>query len=257
MGDTGRGDPRQYETAAQMAAWRETFDFEFVLMLGDNNYGTGSHEDYDRRFERPYKPLLDKGVAFYAAIGNHDPPDQWHYQPFNMNGHRFYTFEKKYGLLAPVASHRVHFFALDTVTMDREQLDWLDTALRESQADWKIAFYHHPLYTSGRYWRSAARLRARLEPIFVRGGLDVGFSGHEHFYERIVLRNGVQYFTSGGGGALRIGDIRRTDLTASGFDRDTHFMLIEIAGDTLYFQVISRTGQTVDVGRLEHERSPR
>jgi hypothetical protein len=68
-----------------------------------------------------------------------------------------------------------------------------------------------------------------------------------------VPKNGVQYFTSGGGGALRIGDIRPTDLTAAGFDQDTHFMLIEIAGDTLYFQVVSRTGQTVDAGRVVHE----
>ena len=67
----------------------------------------------------------------------------------------------------------------------------------------------------------------------------------------------MQYFTSGGGGALRVGDIRKSDLTAAGFDRDTHFMLIEIAGDTLHFQVISRTGRTVDAGRLEHERAPR
>ncbi|HEX5215585.1 MAG TPA: metallophosphoesterase [Vicinamibacterales bacterium] len=255
MGDTGRGDAVQYDTAAQMAKWRERFDFTFVLMLGDNNYGTGSHDDYVRRFERPYKPLFDAGVEFHAVIGNHDPPDQWHYAPFNMHGHRFYTFEKEYGVLKPVTSHQVRFFALDSVTMDREELAWLEQNLSQSNADWKIAFYHHPLYTSGRYARAAARLRARLEPIFVKGGLDVGFSGHEHFYERIVPKHGVQYFTSGAGGALRVGDIRRTDLTAAGFDQDTHFMLIEIAGDTLYFQVISRTGQTVDAGRLVHERA--
>jgi hypothetical protein len=255
MGDTGRGDAVQYDTAAQMAAWRERFDFTFVLMLGDNNYGTGSHEDYVQRFERPYKPLFDAGVEFHAVIGNHDPPDQWHYAPFNMHGNRFYTFEKEYGLLKPLTSHLVRFFALDSVTMDREELAWLEQNLSRSNADWKIAFYHHPLYTSGRYERSAAQLRAKLEPVFVKAGLDVGFSGHEHFYERIVPKNGVQYFTSGAGGALRIGDIRRTDLTAAGFDRDTHFMLLEIAGDTLYFQVISRTGQTVDAGRLVHDKT--
>jgi hypothetical protein len=253
MGDTGRGDARQYDTAAQMEKWRERFDFTFVLMLGDNNYGSGSHEDYVQRFERPYKPLFDAGVKFHAVIGNHDPPDQWHYAPFNMAGNRYYTFEKEYGLLKPLTSHLVRFFALDSVTMNREELAWLEQNLSASSADWKIAFLHHPLYTSGRYSGSAARLRARLEPIFVKGGLDVAFSGHEHFYERIVPKNGVQYFTSGGGGALRIGDIRRTELTAAGFDQDTHFMLIEIAGDTLYFQAISRTGQSVDAGRIVHE----
>ena len=37
-------------------------------------------------------------------------------------------------------------------------------------------------------------------------------------------------------------------MTAKGFDRDYHFMIVEIAGDDLYFQAISRTGQTVDSG---------
>ena len=66
-----------------------------------------------------------------------------------------------------------------------------------------------------------------------------------------VPRQGVQYFTSGGGGALRRGDIRVSPLTAAGFDQDTHFLLVEIAGDHFYFQAISRTGQTVDLGEFE------
>ena len=86
--------------------------------------------------------------------------------------------------------------------------------------------------------------------MLVQYGVDVGLSGHEHFYERIVPQRGIQYFMSGGGGALRRGDIRDSALTAAGFDTDTHFMLIEISGDTLYFQVISRTGQTVDQGAV-------
>jgi hypothetical protein len=250
MGDTGRGDSRQYDTAAEMARWHARFDFAFVLMLGDNNYGTGSHEDYALRFERPYKALLDEGVEFRAALGNHDPPDQVHYRPFNMDGHRYYTFEREYGPLPPLASHRVRFFALDSVTLDDEQVAWIDRQLRESKADWKIAFFHHPLYTSGRYERAARFRRSLLEPVFVAGGLDVAFAGHEHFYERIVPQHGVQYFTSGAGGALRREDIGETDLTAAGFDLDSHFMLIEIAGDTLHFQAVSRTGVTVDAGNI-------
>ena len=42
-------------------------------MLGiDNLYGGDSPRDYQRKFELPYKPLLDAGVKFYAALGNHD-----------------------------------------------------------------------------------------------------------------------------------------------------------------------------------------
>ena len=257
MGDTGRGDSRQYDTAAEMARWHERFDFAFVLMLGDNNYGTGSHDDYALRFERPYKALLDQGVEFRAALGNHDPPDQQHYAPFNMGGHRYYSFEREHGVMAPIAPRRVHFFALDTVTLDPAQVAWVAEQITASTADWKIAFFHHPIYTSGRYQRAARLLRMTLEPIFVNAGLDVAFAGHEHVYERIVPQHGIQYFTSGAGGALRPHDLGETTITAAGYDADTHFLLIEIAGDTLHFQAVSRTGATVDAGRVERVRAAR
>jgi len=255
MGDTGRGDRAQYDTANEMARWRERFDFGFVLMLGDNLYAAGTADNYAARFERPYKALLDAGVVFYATLGNHDPALQWDYPLFNMGGNRYYTFEKKEGAL-PVATNRVRFFAIDTVNLDRDQLTWLRRELGGSTAQWKICFYHHPLYTSGRYRVSAFRLRTTLEPIFIQYGVDVGLSGHEHFYERIVPRSGVQYFTSGAGGALRRNDISPSGWTAAGFDSDNHFLLMEISGDTLYFQAISRTGQTVDSGSFDRLPDP-
>ena len=250
MGDTGRGDRAQYDTANEMARWHEQFDFSFVLMLGDNIYAPGTPENYAARFERPYKALLDSGVTFHAALGNHDPPGQWNYPLFHMDGNRYYSFTRKDGAL-PIATDQVQFFALDTVNLDADQLTWLRRELGRSRAEWKVCFYHHPLYTSGRYQAAAFLIRRRLEPIFLQYGVDVGLSGHEHFYERIVLRGGVQYFTSGAGGALRLNDIHTSSLTAAGFDTDNHFLLMEISGDTLYFQAISRTGQTIDSGALK------
>ena len=255
IGDTGRGDRYQYMTAAKMIEWRQRFDYDFVLMLGDNIYAPGSKEDYAQRFERPYKPLLDAGVPFYAAIGNHDPAGQEHYPLFNMNGRRYYAFEKEEGSLKPLFSRKVLFVAIDTVNLTRQQLNWINGTLDESDAHWKLAFYHHPLYTSGRYQLGASRLRGALEPLFVRHELDVALSGHEHFYERITPQNGIQYFTSGAGGALRLNDLRRSEWTAAGFDTDTHFMLMEIAGDTLYFLAISRKGEIVDSGSVRRNGS--
>lgn len=255
IGDAGRGDQHQYMTAATMIEWRQRFDYDFVLMLGDNIYAPGSTEDYAQRFERPYKPLLDAGVPFYGAIGNHDPIGQEHYALFNMNGRRYYAFEKEEGSLKPLFTHKVLFMALDSTSLTRQQLKWVEGTLADSKAKWKIAFYHHPLYTSGRYQLGASQIRSALEPIFIRRGLDVGLSGHEHFYERITPQHGVQYFTSGAAGALRAGDMRRSGWTAAGFDTDTHFMLVEIAGDTMYFLAISRKGAIVDSGAIRRNGS--
>src|SRR6185436_54171 len=71
IGDAGRGEQWQYEVSAQMQAYRKLFPFDFVLMLGDNVYDSGTPEDYRLKFELPYKPLLDDKVTFHAAIGNH------------------------------------------------------------------------------------------------------------------------------------------------------------------------------------------
>lgn len=256
VGDVGRGDRAQYGTAEQMERWRQHFDFSFVLMLGDNMYGPGSPEDFALRFERPYKALLDAGVTFYAANGNHDPVSILTYPLYNMNGNRYYWFKKTEGPLGPVAPRTVRFFAIDTVNLDSAQMAWLRRYMGESNDDWEICFYHHPIYTSGRYRFNAMRMRRILEPIFVQYGADVALAGHEHFYERVAPQQGVTYFISGAGGALRVGDIRPSNLTVKGFDTDTHFMLMEISGDELFFQVISREGQTVDSGRIKRlERS--
>jgi hypothetical protein len=248
IGDAGRGDVFQHEVAATMAAFRDQFEFSFVLMLGDNVYDGGTPEDYRLKFELPYKTFLDEDVEFYAAIGNHDDPAQPSYPPFNMRGRRYYTFEPDPPLLGAVLRTRVRFFMLDTERLDRAQLEWLDRELGRSEATWEIPVFHRPIYTSGRYDRPARTFRAALEPIFVRHGVRVGLSGHEHFYERTRPQHGITYFISGAAGSLRADDLRATNLTARGFDTDYSFLLFEIAGDELFYQAIARSGHSVDAG---------
>ena len=251
IGDSGRGDAPQHEVAQRMVEWRARFPFDFVLMLGDNIYDRHTPEDYAAKFEAPYRPLLDAGVTFHAAIGNHDDPGQIFYEKFNMGGERYYTFRRAERTLGAVTGAGVRFFALDSRSFDPVQLAWLRRELAASGSRWKVVFFHHPIYTSGRYQAGARALRFSLESILVEGEVDVVLSGHEHFYERLLPQRGIFYFVSGAAGSLREGDIRRTGLTARGFDTDYHFMLFEVTGDALYFQAIARGGQTIDAGVIE------
>jgi hypothetical protein len=242
LGDTGTGDNHQRDVANALAASRKKFPFDFALMAGDNMYGSDSAKDYAKKFEQPYKALLDGGVKFYAALGNHDDPNQRFYKPFNMNGERYYTFK------APNSS--VRFFALDSNYMDNKQLQWLEKELAASGSDWKIAYFHHPLYSSGSTHGSADVLRMQIEPMFVKYGVTVVFTGHEHFYERIKPQQGITYFIGGSSAKLRAGDIIKTNLTAKGFDTGYTFTLVEIVGDDLTFQTITQAGQTIDSGTI-------
>jgi hypothetical protein len=246
IGDTGTGDRRQYEVGAMLAKSRLVFPFEFVLMVGDNMYGSERPQDYVEKFEKPYQTLLDAKVLFYASLGNHDDPNQRFYKLFNMNGNRFYTFQKP----------EIRFFALDSNYMDKDQQAWLEKELEASRSKWKIAFFHHPIYSSGGRHGSEVDLRAIVEPLFVKHGVSVVFAGHEHFYERLKPQQGIHYFTSGGGAKLRAGDIRSGGMTAKGFDSDQSYMLVEIDGDQMHFQTLSRTGREVDTGIVARRMAP-
>jgi hypothetical protein len=238
IGDSGSGTSQQYQTAQQLTAAYKLFPFTFVLMLGDNLYGGERASDFEKKFTLPYRVMLEAGVPFYAALGNHDDPAiQTRYKPFNMDG-RYYSFRK-----GPA-----EFFVLDSSYMTPSQTAWLDKALGDSHAPWKIVYMHHPIYSSGRRHGSDMQLRAFIEPLLVKHGVSVALAGHEHFYERLKPQKDIAYFTAGSAGKLREGNIQHGLLHQAGFDTDLSFMLMEITGDQLHFQVISRLGVTVDQG---------
>jgi 3',5'-cyclic AMP phosphodiesterase CpdA len=245
LGDTGTGDRAQYEVAAQAWNAHAVFPYEFVIMLGDNMYGSERPQDFLKKFETPYKPLLDANIPFYAALGNHDEPDNRDYPKFNMNGQRYYSF----------ARGPVRFFVFDTNFMDPPQVKWIDTALAEAREEWKIAVFHHPLYSDGDRHGSNVSLRVVLEPLLVRHGVDVALTGHEHIYERVKEQKGITHFIVGSSGQLRKGGVTPSAMTAASFADDNVFLLATINGDGMAFQAISRTGAVVDSGVLRNRNT--
>ncbi|HUR22068.1 MAG TPA: metallophosphoesterase [Vicinamibacterales bacterium] len=241
FGDFGTGTQWQYETATQMAKTHERFPFEIGLLLGDNLYGESRPQEYSNFFEKPYKVLLDKGVKFYAALGNHDDRNQRFYKNFNMEEKQYYTYK------AP--KQNVRFFVLESTYPEPEQIKWFEDELKKSGEDWKIVYMHHPMYSSGGRHGSDAALRDVLEPLMVKYNVSVVFTGHDHFYERIKLQKGIAHFVIGSGGKLAAGDLDKTSpLTARGFDTDYAFLVGEIVADQMYFNAITRTGGIMDSG---------
>ena len=173
-----------------------------------------------------------------------------------MDGKRYYTYVR----------NNVRFVALDSTQMDPAQVQWVEETLRDAKEAWKICYFHHPLYSNAARHGSSVDLRVVLEPIFVKYGVNVVFSGHDHVYERIKPQKGITYFVSGAAGQLRRGNLRPDADTAAYFDQDQSFMLVEIADDEMSFAAISRAGSTVDLGVInrtptigpgEHVEPPR
>ena len=239
IGDTGSGTPKQRDVGDMMVQYHAIFPFDFVLMMGDNLYGGEAPQDFQKKFSEPYQALLTQKVKFYATLGNHDLPLQVNYENFNMNGKEYYKFKKG----------NIAFYSLNSNYMDKKQVKWLEDELSKETADWKICFFHHPPYSSAKKHGSDPQLREIVEPIFLKYRVNVVLTGHDHVYERIKPQKGIFYFVSGAGGKLREGDVKETSpLTEKSYDHDLHFMLFEVAGNQMYFQAISRTGETIDSG---------
>lgn len=238
VGDAGTGGSPQFDVGEQLAAVRTRLSFDLVILLGDNMYGSQRPQDFVDKFERPYGALLRAGVRFFAALGNHDDQDNRFYPGFNMNGQRYYSFVRQ----------NVRFIVLDTNLLDSKQLAWFEQTLSVAKEPWKVAYFHHPLYSNGGRHGSNVELRVALEPLLVKHGVNVVFSGHEHTYERLKPQKGITYFVAGSGGQLRKGDLEPSESTAAGFDQDQVFVLVEVTETQMVFRAVSRTGAVVDSG---------
>lgn len=264
VGDTGTGGREQLELARRMELVRQRTGFTKLIFLGDNVYENGSPKDVEKKFLRPYAPLFLNGVELRGAIGNHDARSEYgtilQQMIFGMGGTTWYSFEAGAGL--------VEFYGLDTtlIAYGKEpekagrQLAWLAERLNASEARWKIAFMHHPLYSSaGKHgYRSSdadelERVRTALEPLFRKHGVRISLNGHDHVYERMRPQHGVHYFTSGAGGKLRPGDLdEKSPYYAYGNDRTRSFMLFSVTPERVSFWAIGTGGEVLDSGTIEH-----
>jgi hypothetical protein len=243
LGNSGTGEPAQYELAKQMSTFHDRFKYDFVLLAGGNLFGSERPHDFIKKFETPYKPLLDAGVKFQASLGPDDDANQRFYKLFNMDGKSYYSFSPK---------PEVSFFALDTNYFGPEQIQWFEQELQASKAAWKIAFFHHSLYSG--VAQKPAELRSMLEPLLIKYNVAVVMSGQGGIYERVTPQNGIAYFVVGSGGQLKQGGLNKSStITGKGFDRDQAFLAAEIVGDEMYFMAISREGTIVDAGVVRRQ----
>jgi 3',5'-cyclic AMP phosphodiesterase CpdA len=247
LGDWGSGDGSERGIVDQMISAHRQSRLDFAIGAGDNIYPNGSGRHFESKFERPYAAFIKDKVSFYTVLGNHDVKegraDQCSYPLFNMSGRCYYTIKKGDGL--------AEFFMIDSTNVDLEQAAWLEEALRSSTGRWKIAVFHHPIYSSGKLHGSDMALRKRLEPLLTGYGVNLAFSGHDHIYERTKPQNGVQYFVSGAGGKVRKNGVNLgTTFRDASYDQHNHFMLIELDDKQVGFKAISETGQTVDSGLI-------
>ena len=172
---------------------------DFVLHTGDL-VADGSDASQWPIFFDVERELLRK-TAFFPALGNHernarnffDFMSARPYYSFNWGTSHFSVIDSNIDDLAGTKAERDAFW--------QEQLRWLETDLAQAQnADFRFFIAHHPPETAVRRRQGENKLMALMEPMFEKYRLSAGFFGHDHNYQHF-LKNGVHYFTAGGGGA--------------------------------------------------------
>jgi hypothetical protein len=176
-----------------------------VFTAGDNAYPSGTRQQY----HDCYDPSWGRHKARTRPVpGNHeyesanaDPYFEYFGAAAGPPGLGYYSFEvgdwHAVALNSNVATHD-----------GSAQAQWLRADLAASRSRCTIAYWHHPLFSSGPNG-NAAHMRD-LWRILYDAGADVIVTGHDHLYERFAPQDadgrsdaarGMREFVVGTGGA--------------------------------------------------------
>jgi len=254
IGDYGSGKEAEADVARLVKSWEP----EFIITTGDNNYPDGKSETIDEHigqffheFIAPYQGIFGEGAQenlFFPSLGNHDwhsPGAEPYLDYFALPGNeRYYDFT--WG--------QVHFFALDSdsrepdgVGRSSQQAAWLQSRLVASMSPWKVVYFHHAPFSSGMHgpvdW---------MQWPFAEWGADIVLSGHDHTYERI-FKDGILYFVNGLGGHTRYDFNEVIDGSQVRYNDDYGAMLVEASGDMVLLKFINRGNELIDTYQLNRE----
>jgi tartrate-resistant acid phosphatase type 5 len=251
IGDYGSAGPSAASVAALVLSWQP----DFIITTGDNNYTVGAASTIDANIGQYYHSYIGQYTGSYGAgasenrffpsLGNHD----WYTagaQPYldyftlpasSPGGERYYQFS--WGPL--------QLFAVDSdpnephgITADSAQAHWLACGLSASTAAWQVVYMHHPPHSSGLHGSTPA-----LQWPYAAWGADAVLAGHNHHYERLNV-NGLRYFIVGTGGQSLYAALPRHPNSEVAYDEDYGALLIEASDTALVFKYYWRTGELKD-----------
>lgn len=247
IGDYGWGTKPEADVARLVRSWNP----DFIITLGDNNYPKGEESTIDdhigayyAEYIGSYRGKYGKGSdtnRFWPSLGNHDlmtRNGQPYLDYFTLPGNeRYYDFR-----IGPV-----HFFVLnsdsrepDGVKADSKQALWLKGVMGASTAPWQVVYMHHPPYSSGTHGSSTY-----MRWPFREWGADLVLSGHDHTYERLSV-DGLTYIVNGIGGAVKYSFRNPQKSSETKFNDDHGAMIVDATASSIHLRAYTREGVLID-----------
>jgi len=255
IGDFGMGNQAESDVANLVKSWNP----DFIITLGDNNYPDGSASTIDRnigydyhQFIKPYTGSYGAGSSdinrFWPVPGNHD------WRASNLQPYRDYFTLPNNEYYYNLTIGDIEFLMIDSdgnepdkVSYNSTQGQWMKQKALNSTAKWKIAVFHHPAYSSDSKHGSASFMQWPFEA----WGIHAVMSGHAHTYERILRDDNsdgdsLVYFVNGLGGADKYGFGTPVAGSKVRYNSDWGAMKVSETQDELLFQFFTRTGILID-----------
>jgi hypothetical protein len=240
IGDFGTGEASEHLVAR--AIRRRGWSLDALVTTGDNIYDSGHPSEFQDAWTRPYGWVERAGVDVVASLGNHDIGTE--------NGRPVMRLLGMPGRWYAETVGEATLFVLDANTPELDsQTEWLDTALEESSATWKIAVFHQPAFSCS-FHDGDPTVQEMWVPLFERGGVDLVLSGHDHNYQRFAAHAGITYVVTGGGGNSSLYPL---DDCPDGYPKRVaanddvhHFVLIEGSRTRLRVRAIAGSGEVID-----------
>jgi hypothetical protein len=252
IGDFGQAGPELEQVAALIDSWQ----VDFIITTGDNNYPSGEASTIDENIGQyfheyiyPYLGEYGEGAQtnrFFPSLGNHDwfqVGAQPYLDYFELPGNeRYYQFDWEF----------IDFFVVDSdwaepdgINRNSVQAQWLKESLAASSAPWQVVYFHLAPYSSG-YNGPTEFMRWP----FREWGADVVLTGHDHHYERLEV-DGLVYFVNGLGGGARYPVEDAVPGSQVRYRSKHGAMLVEATPFQITFSFINVDGEVIDTFILE------
>jgi 3',5'-cyclic AMP phosphodiesterase CpdA len=240
IGDFGSGAEAEYDVARAIRSWSEDHPVDALVTTGDNIYEQGHPDRFDEAWHRPYGWLEERRIEVVASLGNHDVRTDRGQPVMRLLDIPWFWFSHRLG--------PVEFVVIDgNRPDDQDQVRFMRTTLRESDAAWQVVVVHHPPYSCGDEHGSTEAIQ-ELVPEMAANGADVVLSGHDHNYQRFPEIRGVTFVVSGGGGHFLDGLVscpEGTPTPVEAFADTHHFLFGRATEEALTIRAVRVPGSAV------------